>query len=106
MRPAEDWWKSFEASILRHIQSNDDPDGFASLLIAEQVFSGRPGDRDHAIAVYKRNVDDVVSTVPSDRLLVHNLGDGWEPLCRWLDLPVPEVDYPMGNTTRDFNKKL
>ena len=73
-------------------------------MVAEQVFNGRADDRDHAIAVYNKNVEDVLSTVTPDRLLVHNLGDGWEPLCQWLDLPVPDVDYPRGNTTEDFNK--
>ena len=106
MRSAESWWKSFEATILRHIQSKDDPDGFAQRLIAEQVFNGRADDRDFAIEVYNRNVEDVLSTVSADRLLVHNLGDGWEPLCRWLDLPLPEMEYPKGNTTKDFVQSL
>jgi len=106
MRPAEAWWKSFEATILKHIQSNDDPDGFAQLLIAEQVFNGRAADRDYAIEVYNRNIENVHSVVPAERLLVHNLGDGWEPLCRWLDLPLPDVDYPIGNTTQDFVRNL
>ena len=106
MRPAESWWKSFEATILKHIQSNDDPKGFAQLLIADQVFNGRASDRDYAIEVYNRNVEDVLATVPAERLLLHNLGDGWESLCSWLDVPVPEVDYPQGNTTKDFNQSL
>ena len=104
MRPAESWWTSFEATILNHIKSANDPNGLAELLVAEQVFNGRADDRDHAIAVYNKNVEDVLSTVTPDRLLVHNLGDGWEPLRQWLDLPVPDVDYPRGNTTEDFNK--
>ena len=106
LRQPESWWKSFEATILRHIQSNDDPNGFAQQLIAKQVFDGRPADREHAIAVYNRNVEQVLATVPSERLLVHKLGDGWEPLCKWLDVPVPGVDYPRGNTTKDFVKSL
>jgi len=106
MRPAESWWKSFEATILKHIQSNDDPDGFAQLLIAEQVFSKRADDRDHAIDIYKRNIEEVIATVSADRLLVHNLGDGWESLCRWLELPVPDADYPKGNATEEFVQNM
>ena len=96
MRSAESWWKSFEATILKHIQRGDDPNGFAQRLIADQVFEGRPDDRDYAISIYNRNVEEVMSTVAPERLLVHNLGDGWDPLCQFLDLPVPEVDYPRG----------
>ena len=104
MRSAESWWKSFEATILKHIQSGDDPNGFAQRLVADQVFDGRPDDREHAVSVYNKNIEEVVTTVDSERLLIHNLGDGWEPLCQFLDVPVPEVDYPMGNTTKDFNQ--
>ena len=25
-----------------------------------------------------------------ERILVLNIGDGWEPLCRYLDVPVPD----------------
>jgi len=106
MRSAESWWNSFEATILKYIQSGDDPNGFAHLLVAEQVFHGRPDDREHAIAIYNQNVEEVMATVDPERLLIHNLGDGWKPLCRWLDLPVPEVSYPSGNTSQDFVKHI
>ncbi|MEP2028118.1 MAG: sulfotransferase family protein [Paracoccaceae bacterium] len=106
MRSAESWWKSFEATILKYLQSGHDPDGLGQTLIKPQVFDGRPDDRDHAIALYNRNVADVVATVSPERLLIHNLGDGWQPLCDWLGLPVPDVDYPSGNTTSDMKARL
>lgn len=106
MRSAESWWKSFKATILKHILDYNDPNGFAQLLIAEQVFEGRPDDRAHALKIYNRNVEEVMATVSPDRLLVHNLGDGWEPLCLWLGVPRPEQEYPNGNTTKEFLKKL
>ena len=106
MRSAESWWTSFEATILRYLQSGDDPEGLGQLLVAEQVFEGRYADRDYAIAAYNKNVADVLATVAPERLLVHNLGDGWQPLCNWLGLPVPNVDYPSGNTTSDILKRF
>jgi len=104
MRSATSWWLSFEATILKYILRGDDPNGFAQRLVAQQVFNGRPDNREHAIATYNRNIEDVMSTVSPERLLVHSYEDGWEPLCCWLDLPVPDVDYPSGNTTQDFNR--
>lgn len=106
MRPAESWWTSFEATILRYIQSKDDPNGLAQLLVADQVFHGRPDDREHAISVYNQNIEEVVATVPTGRLLVHCLGDGWQPLCDWLGLPVPDIAYPSGNTTQELVNKI
>jgi len=106
MRSASSWWKSFEATILKNILNTDDKEGFSHRLVAQQVFQGRPDDQQHAMAVYNRNIEQVLNTVAPERLLVHNLGDGWEPLCRWLSLPVPDVDYPNGNTTHEFNQRI
>jgi len=106
MRPAESWWSSFEATILKYINNNDDPNSLAQLLVAEQVFDGRPADKEYAIEVYNQNIKDVISTVAPERLLIHNLGDGWDPLCKRLKLPTPSVDYPFGNTSRDFTRRL
>lgn len=101
-RTAESWWASFEKTILWHIKTGAAPDGLGRTLIAEVVFDGRPDDRAHAIAVYERNVAAVRETVDPDRLLIHSLGDGWGPLCRWLGTPEPDVPYPSGNTAREF----
>jgi hypothetical protein len=41
-------------------------------------------------------------SVPRERLLVYESGEGWEPLCDLLGLPVPATPYPKINTTDDF----
>ena len=58
--------------------------------------------RDHAIAVYNAHVDRVKASFGPDRLLVHPLGAGWEPLCEFLGVPVPEADYPRSNQSEGF----
>ncbi|MEM1313936.1 MAG: sulfotransferase family protein [Pseudomonadota bacterium] len=105
-RSAESWWASFEKTILRFIKSGEDPGGLTQTLITEQVFGGRPDDRAHAIAVYERNVAAVRETVDPERLLVHGLGDGWGPLCRWLGVEEPDAPYPSGNSAAGFIEKL
>ncbi|CAH8620724.1 unnamed protein product [Schistosoma rodhaini] len=43
----------------------------------------------------------VIETVPSERLLIHKLGDGWEPLCRFLNVDIPEgISYPYINVRK------
>lgn len=101
-RSPESWWESFEATVLRSISESKDPDSLGVALVARQVFVGRAHDRDHAIAVYKAHVDAVLATVPPERLLVHHLGDGWEPLCRHLGVPVPDQPYPNRNSRAEF----
>ena len=39
----------------------------------------------------------VIDTVPPDRLLVYDVREGWEPLCEFLGLPVPEEPFPRLN---------
>lgn len=74
-------------TILKFIQTGTEPNGLLQLLVAEQVFGGRPDDRKHAIAIYNRTVEEVIETVDPERFLVHNLGDGWGPLCAFLGEP-------------------
>jgi len=44
----------------------------------------------------------VKETVPADRLLIYQLGSGWEPLCTHLGVAVPEIPYPQRNSTKEF----
>jgi hypothetical protein len=37
------------------------------------------------------------------RLLVWHVGDGWEPLCRALDLPVPDAPFPHENKRTEYH---
>ena len=44
----------------------------------------------------------VKQTVPADRLLVWEVTDGWEPLCEFLGVPVPEQPLPHANDRATF----
>ena len=101
-RSAESWWASFEQTILLGIQRSTDPQSLGLALIRDTVFGGRPEDKSHAIAIYDANVKAVRETVPPGRLLVHELGDGWESLCAHLGVPVPAEPYPSANDRNAF----
>ena len=49
---------------------------------------------------------DVIETVPADRLLVWSPKDGWEPLCEFLELPVPDAPFPRVNDSAAFGEML
>jgi hypothetical protein len=51
-------------------------------------------------AVYDEYFERIDRLVPSERKLVYQLGQGWEPLCEFLDKPVPEVDFPQINESK------
>ncbi len=61
------------------------------------LFGGRFADRDHAIAVFNEHSDLVRSTCPPERLLEFEVAQGWEPLCAFLDVPVPDKPFPHVN---------
>ena len=105
-RSPESWWASFEKTILQGIQRSEDPESLGIALVANQVFDGRPHDRAHAIQRYEANVNAVLAQVPPERLLVHNLGDGWEPLCAHLGVSVPQQPYPHSNTAGAFQARF
>ncbi len=70
-------------------------------------FEGRFPERARAIGVYAAHVEEVRRTVPAGRLLVHEPGQGWEPLCRFLDVPVPSGrPYPRLNERRTFRRLI
>jgi len=50
--------------------------------------------------------DEVQRTVPADRLLVWSVTDGWEPLCEFLELPVPDMSFPHLNDTEQFTDRV
>jgi len=49
---------------------------------------------------------EVIDTVPAERLLVWSFTDGWEPLCAFLGVAVPEVEFPRVNDLAGFNDRL
>jgi len=101
-RSPESWWASFEKTILAGINKSVDQESLGVALIAKQVFGGQANDRAEAIARYEANVKAVTASVPAERLLVHNLGDGWGPLCAHLGVAAPDQPYPSRNDASAF----
>merc|ERR1712227_636815 len=58
--------------------------------------------RDVARAGYEAHIEHVKKTVPKERLLVWNVKEGWEPLCKFLHAPVPEKPFVHANKTGDL----
>ena len=49
---------------------------------------------------------EVKEAIPPDRLLVFEPSDGWETLCPFLGVAIPETPYPFTNTTEDFRAAM
>lgn len=43
---------------------------------------------------HTRHVEEVKKHVPEERLLEFNVKQGWGPLCKFLEVPVPDMPFP------------
>ena len=102
VRDAEKSYDSINNTIFEIIRMNDDAASLAISLIRDRVFGGDIEDCDHVIAIYEKNVADVMEAFAPDRLLAYELGSGWEPLCNFLDLPLPVEALLRVNSTTEF----
>jgi hypothetical protein len=73
-------------------------------LIWDGTFDGRFLDRSYAIDVFNRHNEEVIASVPRERLLVHEIQDGWEPLALFLGVEIPDTEFPHLNDTDAFRK--
>lgn len=108
VRDANAWFDSAHNTIFTRMPRGMKPGNtqgrMAYELVFKKTFGGNIDDRNHAIAVYERHNAGVMEAIPADRLLVYDLAEGWEPLCKFLDVPVPAAPMPKVNTTDDFRQ--
>jgi hypothetical protein len=70
------------------------------------LMQGPDTSAEYMSSAMERYHEEVQATVPSDRLLVWSVSDGWEPLCEFLDVPVPEMPFPHLNDSKEFVDRL
>lgn len=108
-RDTDDWWKSAHNTIFQ-IAAREVPPGEeavrAQMDMALDMFAKKftPQWQDESAAkrAYEAHNADVRASVPADRLIDYRPGDGWEPICEKLGVPVPSEPYPHVNTTDEF----
>ncbi len=93
------WWLRVVPAFARHLRTVD-------RLVWQGVFDGRIEDAEHAKTVYEQHNQAVVAGVDPQQLLVFRVGEGWEPLCRFLSVPVPEGPFPRLNDTKRIRRML
>ena len=72
-------------------------------IVSTRTFGSRLSDRAHCQTVFAQHNQAVREGIASERLLVFDVKQGWEPLCAFLKVPVPEDDpFPHVNDTGAF----
>jgi hypothetical protein len=69
-------------------------------------FSDRFDDPTAMMDAFVRHNDAVRTEIPASRLLEWTPGDGWEPICDRLGVPVPAEPFPVTNTTDEFREMI
>ncbi len=87
--------------------TSDDPMAqMIAAVIWQGTFQGKFRDKRHAVSVFERHIEEVQTRVPADRLLVFDVRQGWEPLCGFLGVEVPENQpFPRVNSTLDWQNE-
>jgi len=105
VRDPDQWFESTQATI------------FGPQTGATRITEGVPGaffasfigpirehlaDRTFMTDHFRRHVAEVKATIAPERLLVYEVGEGWDRLCAFLGVAVPETPYPSENSRDDF----
>jgi hypothetical protein len=108
VRDPDKWFDSTQATIFSPGSLEAPREGpMGEFFDQLRAFYG--GDMHHRAFMtdfFRRHTEAVVAAVPKERLLVFNVAEGWEPLCRFLGVPVPEGPFPRENTTEQFQARL
>jgi hypothetical protein len=110
VRDPEKWFESTQATIFspqspaRNMTSPEMKQFFESTVFRE--FGERIHDRDFLLAHFKRHTDEVVKAIPKERLLVYEVGEGWERLCKFLGVDVPGTPFPRENSREQFAARV
>jgi len=62
--------------------------------------------KEASIEFYKNWITEVKKTVPQEKLLIFSVKDGWEPLCNFLELPIPEEPFPNSNDSEKMKRTI
>jgi hypothetical protein len=110
-RDPKQWFESITSTILKSMKRIEIEDParaewfrFAHMIVVEQTFHNNL-DEDNVIAAYLSHNAEVKATIAPERLLVFNPAEGWAPLCRFLEVPVPAMPFPHVNSREEFNSR-
>ena len=122
LRPFEKWYESFYSTIWQAQNRPEEQNGemaqrvasdprlqavmkvmgFAKQTINEDHFQGRFLDKEFMEKIYNDHNEEVKKCVPANKLLVFDAGEGWQPLCEFLDVKKPDAPLPHTNKREDF----
>ena len=108
VRDPERWYESVMSTIYpSSTTESDDPNrqrhmAMVDSVVWNSIFGRRLEDKEHTLRVFADHLAEVQRSLPAERLLLFEARDGWEPLCAFLGVPVPNEPYPRLNDRASF----
>lgn len=115
LRDVDAWYRSMQQTIIKQTYSTlatlmgwIDPELFGEAnQMCRTGFDGMFGGdfEKNGKKAFEEHYELVRRVVPAENLLEWKPQDGWEPLCQFLDRPVPSAPFPKANDRDVFAKK-
>jgi hypothetical protein len=125
VREPEGWERSFRETIetmshgrslmplLARARAEIDPRWERYLELVDRMFWGPQGtfaagyaEPAQLIEQMLRHEQEVKRAIAPERLLVWEVGEGWQPLCEFLEVPVPQEPLPHANDRGEFVQRV
>ena len=107
VRDPDKWFDSTQATIFNPHRPHPETEPMKAFFGQLNAwYGGDMHDRAFMIDFFRRHTEKVLASVPKDRLLVFDVKQGWEPLCGFLGVPVPDTPYPRENSTEVFQQRV
>ena len=106
VRDPEAWYSSMYDTIYQPMKNPAPADApepmrlqseMVRKAVLDETFDNRFEDKAYVLGVFKRHIEEVRATIDPKRLLVFDVREGWEPLCKFLEVPVPSEPFPRLN---------
>ena len=105
VRDPDKWFESTQATIFSPsspaVQSTEGPQA-AFFNSFTGTFREHLHDRAWMTDYFRRHTEEVKAAIAPERLLIYEVGEGWDRLCKFLGVPVPDEPYPSENSREEF----
>ena len=108
VRDPDSWFDSVSETIFSEAMQGSlagSPLGDMMQGVIFDAFGDRVRDREFMTEWFIRRNRDVIDSLPAERLLVFSPKDGWEPLCAFLGVAVPDGPFPRVNSRDEISAK-
>jgi hypothetical protein len=109
VRDPNDWFDSTQATVFSPLMRARVADPLFKEFLTGTVwglFGDGIDDRAFMVHAFERHTAEVKRAIAADRLLVFEVSQGWEPLCRFLDVAVPATPFPRVNSRAEMAAML